>query len=217
MASQDSLSSYLSEGVTEAASSATAAATNATRALRYLDSNVVLRVPPLLLPRAGRVCASLMEAGYSAKQASNAITALYITRETLPVARSPPPIPYLSPPPPLPCRQPVTHPPKPAIQGLLSQACDLKPVISSLRSQACDPKPGVKPTPLTWICRLHRPVTYFPSLHRLWGVFDTFRDGFLSVTDFDRAMLLLSDEISAADLPDLRQQLGFIGATRSSK
>jgi hypothetical protein len=52
------------------------------------------------------------------------------------------------------------------------------------------------------------------SLARLRGLFDLRRTGELPVAEFERAMLLLTDVVSAADLPAVRTRLGFLDPTK---
>ena len=52
------------------------------------------------------------------------------------------------------------------------------------------------------------------SLARLLGLFDLKRTGVLPVAEFERAMLLLTDVVSAADLPAVRTRLGFLDPTK---
>ena len=49
---------------------------------------------------------------------------------------------------------------------------------------------------------------------RLWGLFDKSRSGEISSEVFDDAILLLTEGVSAADLPDARTALGFIHADK---
>ena len=48
------------------------------------------------------------------------------------------------------------------------------------------------------------------SIARLWGLFDLKRSGSIPVEHFDRAMLLFSEVVTAADLPLVRAQMGFV-------
>jgi hypothetical protein len=52
------------------------------------------------------------------------------------------------------------------------------------------------------------------SIARLWGLFDLRRTGVLPVAEFERAMLLLTNVVSAADLPAVRTRLGFLDPTK---
>ena len=52
------------------------------------------------------------------------------------------------------------------------------------------------------------------SLARLWGLFDLRRTGVLPVAEFERAMLLLTNVVSAADLPAVRTRLGFLDPSK---
>ena len=52
------------------------------------------------------------------------------------------------------------------------------------------------------------------SLARLRGLFDLRRTGELPVAEFERAMLLLTDVVSVADLPAVRTRLGFLDPTK---
>ena len=125
---------FVSKGIGDAVETAATDAGYAARALQLLGPALAVRLPPALLPRAGRVVERLLDAGYSLKQASNAVTALYVSRDTLTVAR-------------------------------------------------------------------------------LWGLFDPKREGQISIAAFDRAMLLLSEVATPADLVDMRQQLGSVDAS----
>jgi hypothetical protein len=86
-ASDDSLVSYVGKGLGDAATLVGHGARDTMNSLRHLDAAVVLRLPPALLPRSGRVVERLLKAGYDVQAANNAVTALYIRRETLHLAR----------------------------------------------------------------------------------------------------------------------------------
>ena len=45
---------------------------------------------------------------------------------------------------------------------------------------------------------------------RLWGILDVHRKGSIPVNEFDAVMPLLTDVVTAADVPALRSQMGFI-------
>ena len=50
------------------------------------------------------------------------------------------------------------------------------------------------------------------GLARLWGLFDVERSGVISGATFDSAICLLTDAINPADVPAIRQQMGFVHA-----
>lgn len=54
------------------------------------------------------------------------------------------------------------------------------------------------------------------SVARLWGVFDVERSGAIPAAAFDQAMTLLTDTVTLADMPAVRQLMGFVNAETAS-
>ena len=85
--SKGSLVSYVAAEASEWAGTAFRGAGYASKACQQLDLDVVVRLPPHLLPQAGAVAERMLTAGYSAHEASTAVAALYAKRDPIAVAR----------------------------------------------------------------------------------------------------------------------------------